>query len=236
MTAYYENILRPGDVVIDIGANLGVHALLAAHLVGPEGRVHAIEASPTIFGQLKHNLYVNRATNVIAYNVAVSDRATTVPVFHDPDAAGLTTILSRMSLTSGVSKEADISARPLAEIVPLSELRLARLIKIDVEGAEWLVVAGIKEILPTLNPKVEFIIEITPYALEQFGVTIAEFVDVFATNGFTAWRIPNEYSIDFYTHRQILQLQLLENNGFQHADVLFRKHEPPPRPAPGARS
>src|SRR5262245_40033665 len=56
ITAYYKRILRAGDVVIDIGANVGAHALLAADLVGASGRVHAIEASPSICARLQRNI------------------------------------------------------------------------------------------------------------------------------------------------------------------------------------
>jgi FkbM family methyltransferase len=76
-------------VVIDIGANVGAHALLAAHLVGPTGRVHAVEASPRIFAMLQEDLRLNGASNVMEYNVAVSDVAGSVPVYvHDESNLG----------------------------------------------------------------------------------------------------------------------------------------------------
>lgn len=66
--------LKPGDVFVDVGANIGYFSLLASKLVGPGGRVVAIEASPEVFDLLRRNLELNKAHNVRAVNVAISDR------------------------------------------------------------------------------------------------------------------------------------------------------------------
>jgi hypothetical protein len=74
-------ILKPGDVFVDIGANVGYDSLLGSSLVGPLGRVIAIEASPTTFAELKKNIALNKSTNIRAVNVAVSDREGTLDLF-----------------------------------------------------------------------------------------------------------------------------------------------------------
>jgi len=86
--------LRAGDTMIDIGANVGVHTLLAAHLVGTAGTVVAIEASPAIFQRLVANLRLNGAAQVQAVNTAVSDTPGRLTVFLAPDGnLGKTTTL-----------------------------------------------------------------------------------------------------------------------------------------------
>ncbi len=80
ITAIYRAAVRSGDTVIDIGANVAEHTLLAAALVGPRGRVDAIEASPDISARQQRNLAANGTTQVAAYDMAVTDRAGPVPV------------------------------------------------------------------------------------------------------------------------------------------------------------
>ncbi|HVU52829.1 MAG TPA: FkbM family methyltransferase [Polyangia bacterium] len=74
LSRYIADRLRPGDVFVDVGANTGYFSLLASPIVGPSGKVLALEASPAIHGLLLDNLRRNRADNVEALNVAVADR------------------------------------------------------------------------------------------------------------------------------------------------------------------
>jgi FkbM family methyltransferase len=224
VTAYYEKVLHSGDIVLDIGANVGAHALLASQLVGATGRVHAVEASPLIFRQLKHNLDVNCADNVIAYNFAVLDRPESVPVFlnKDENLGGTTVILSE-ALNRGSVQESVVEGRPLSMIVPVGEICAARLIKIDVEGAEWLVIKGMHDVLPLLHPDVEILIEVSPPALKEFGISLTKFLTLFSAYGFVPFRVPNRYTPDFYIGDAERELLPLEHHEFDLADIVFRR-------------
>jgi FkbM family methyltransferase len=232
LTAYIRSILREGDTVIDIGANVGVHSLLAASLVGRTGRVHAIEASPTIFGFLKANLARNGADNVTAHNVAVSDRRGRVSVYlHDDWNLGGTTIVPERAAELGAAVEGEgIEARPLPDIVPLEVLRAARLVKIDVEGAEWLVAQGMAPVLRELRRDVVILVELSAKGLAAFGVTFRTFLDLFAAEGFRAYRIENRYDPAFYIDPTP---PLLEPVGElrDSADVVFVREADPDRSA-----
>ena len=59
ISQWFKGYVRPGDIVVDVGANIGWYTLLAAQRVGPEGQVVAIEASPTIAEHLRANLALN---------------------------------------------------------------------------------------------------------------------------------------------------------------------------------
>ena len=135
--------------------------MLFAHLVGSSGSVHTIEVSPTIFGRLKANLDANKASNVKPYNMAVSNEAGQVTVFlHDETNTGGTTILASEAERVGAKAEATVETRRLRDIVPLEELLKAKLLKIDVEGAEWLVLLGIRDLFADLRPDVEILLEV----------------------------------------------------------------------------
>src|SRR3954465_12134278 len=70
----FRKVLRPGDVAIDVGANIGAFTIPLARLVEDHGGVHAFEASSANVALLCKNIEQNDLTNVIAYNHAASDR------------------------------------------------------------------------------------------------------------------------------------------------------------------
>jgi tRNA/tmRNA/rRNA uracil-C5-methylase (TrmA/RlmC/RlmD family) len=81
LTRWIQERLAPGDIFIDVGANIGYYSLLASKLVGHSGSVVAIEPSPKIFSALQHNLALNHIENVRVVNMAVSDRREALRLF-----------------------------------------------------------------------------------------------------------------------------------------------------------
>jgi FkbM family methyltransferase len=70
----FRALLKPGDVVVDAGANIGALTLCAATAVGPAGVVFSVEAHPRTFRYLTRNLQLNRCANVEAFNLALGER------------------------------------------------------------------------------------------------------------------------------------------------------------------
>jgi FkbM family methyltransferase len=199
ITRLCQRHLRKGDVCIDIGANVGAHTLLAAHAVGPTGRVHAIEASPTIYRRLLRNLEINHFNQVRPYNVAVTDKAGPVTVFlHDARNLGATTIVTSEAGNRPTTEEGVVEGRPLADIVSIEEIKAARLIKIDVEGAEWMVVWGMRDILSSLRDDCLVLVEVSADALKVQNETIASLIALFSRHGFEPFEIANSYLPEFY--------------------------------------
>lgn len=124
--------LRPGDVMIDCGANVGLLTLVGAAAVGPNGVVYSIEAHPTIFGYLRQNVALNDARNVRLIHAAMGEREGTAS-FSDRAADDGNHIV-------GAGEGIDVPMRTLAAIVP--EGMHVRLLKLDVEGYEKFVVEG----------------------------------------------------------------------------------------------
>ena len=227
ITAVFRAALRPGDVVIDIGANVGLHSLLAARLVGPSGRVHAIEASPWIFARLLRNLAANDAHNVTVYNKAVTASAGPVPVYlHESSNLGGTTIMASEAARSGARLEAMVEGLTLADIVPMEAILAARLIKIDVEGAEWLVLQGMADLLPKLRHDVEILVEVKRDALVEMGASIDALIGLFGAAGFSAFEAANDYGGNFYIrHAPAPPVPFIQRD-FDMADLVFRRARP----------
>ena len=224
ITAYLSHALRPGDVMIDIGANVGYDTLLAAHLVGANGHVHAIEASPRIHAMLLENLALNRAANVTPHAVAACASVCSVPVFlHDVRNLGGTTIVPAVAQRRDARLEATVPGRPLPAIVPEEAIRAARLIKIDVEGAEWSVIQGFAALLPTLSHRTELLIETSAEGLRDHGMTIPAFLEVFRAAGYTPWVIGNDYTVEMYLDTAPIRPVPLMGEDFDQLDLLFRR-------------
>jgi hypothetical protein len=102
----------------------------------------------------------------------------------------------------------------------------ARLIKIDVEGAELNVVKGISELIPHLSQKTEILMEINKASLAAGGASPKDIIDVFSAVGYEPFVIENEYSPEFYIRTPKVTLYRLEEFNYGQADVVFRRPSP----------
>lgn len=125
-------LLRPDDVVLDIGANIGITALVMSECV-PDGHVHAFEAGPSVFSALKGNIERNRIDNISLYDLAIAETPGRVG-FHDASAWG--------HISPGQPDEHFVRATTIDEIV--AERRIAKIdfIKLDIEGFEQAALKG----------------------------------------------------------------------------------------------
>lgn len=198
LTYWIQHALKPGEIFVDVGANVGYFSLLASRLVGPEGRVIAIEASPRICAMLKANIAADGARNIEVHGCAASDSRGIVSVFQsDESNIARTTIRPGKDYTQ---HEAEIQSLPLEDIVGLETLSRARMIKIDVEGAEWGVIKGIEDFLRNGAPdNLEVAVEISPDDMRDQGVDPASIFDIFLAGGFRAYRLANSYEMHAYS-------------------------------------
>ena len=193
LTYWLEERLREGDVFVDVGAHMGYFSLLGSRCVGETGRVVAVEASPKTHALLLANLALNpHARNVRPVAAAAGDRRKTLPFYRAPDSAtGISSIRQRPG--SGAVLEAEVEMAPLAELLERDEMRRARAVKIDVEGAEFEAVDGLLKGVGDLRDDVEIIVE-TSRDWERDGkpATVDDLVDVFRPHGFHAYVMPKE--------------------------------------------
>ncbi|MGI5393903.1 FkbM family methyltransferase [Streptomyces sp. CA-251251] len=196
MTAWLRRRLRPGDTFVDVGANIGVFSVLAARLVGDEGRVVAIEASPDFHHRLVRHGRLNGRGNIRAVNAAVSDsRRTLTFVLASSRNMGANSIVP---YDGPAEATFEIEARPLPELLDPAEIAHARVIKIDVEGAEGSVVRGMAPMLGTLRPDAEVGVEVTPERMARLGDSVEELLAVMRDAGFHVYRMANDYAPGSY--------------------------------------
>ncbi len=146
VTSFIDATCRKGFVVLDIGANIGAHCLRFARIVGKEGKVFAFEPTDFAFNKLKKNISLNNFGNIEAYQVALANQN-----------LAQQTISYRSSWKSDGSQK---QASSLVDFVRLDDWaadgKIDRLdiIKIDVDGNEFPVLDGGRELLKKFKPMV----------------------------------------------------------------------------------
>jgi len=217
LTHFLSTRLREGDVFVDVGANIGYFTLCASKLVGSTGRVVAIEASPTIFSQFLGNLKRNGTTNVEALNMAASDHTGKTSIF----LAGTTNIGETSTVRrEGLRYECEVSADTLDNLLASRDAASIRMIKIDVEGSEWQVVAGMREVLSRAPAHLEVMVELRP---ESLGHTVDEILGEFRRAGFLPYRIDNDYSARSYLSWDFGRPARIRSPVAAQTDVVFSR-------------
>jgi FkbM family methyltransferase len=133
---FFRTCLRPGDTVVDVGANVGTLTLTAAALVGPGGRVLSVEAHPRTLRYLRANVELNGFTNVRTIQAAAGEEEGFLR-FTD----GRLDDQNRVSVGDGGLL---VPARRLDDLVPEGRVRL---LKMDVEGFELFALRGARRVL-----------------------------------------------------------------------------------------
>jgi FkbM family methyltransferase len=124
--------VSPGDVFVDIGANSGIFTAFAAKLVGPSGRVVAIEPMPEMVERLRHNVDINGFNNVEIFATAVGEETGNAILHIHPKNRGQSSMLA----TFQSSAQVQVPVSSLRSIVMLAGLDHIDVLKIDIEGFE----------------------------------------------------------------------------------------------------
>lgn len=210
----WHNLLRPGDTVLDIGGNVGYHALLAGKCVGSKGKVITFEPSTRIYSELLANINLNPSSNIEAKKLAVSDKAGSVDFyFAGENAEGNSSIIA----SHGGRKTEKVDTVSFDEIAMMLPLISINLIKIDVEGAEGLVLNGLQRHLDALNTKCVIFLEISPENIKNAKVMLEPFIK----KGFHIKQIANEYTTDFYSGKVSVELHELNLETTKIQDIIL---------------
>lgn len=157
---FVRQFIKPGSVVLDVGAYVGTHTLAFAHFVGAEGCVVAFEPMPEIFDVLRENVSANHLSNVRLENVAVADRAGSIDIpavdIANVASFGSTSLRDRSVYAHARSEQRATVPTKAAEVpvIAIDGLGLTKcsVIKIDAEGMESVVIQGAADTIRLLAP------------------------------------------------------------------------------------
>ncbi len=179
---FLVEFLRPGMVFWDVGAHIGEFSLLASQRVGASGRVDAFEPHPQLGDLIRGTIDANGLTNVEVHPYAVTDRSGTAEFFLDREPS-----VSHLLPSAGESKAASSVTVSTLLLDDFSRARsyTADLIKVDVEGAENLVLRGAQSLLqlPPEHAPV-WITEFAPDNCTRYHYHPHQLLDEFSRHGY----------------------------------------------------
>jgi FkbM family methyltransferase len=166
---FLESTLKKGDTFIDVGANIGVHTLVASKKVGETGKVISFEPFPKNNKLIQKNIELNNTTNVQLERFAICDNSKSIPLFYNEAEVNqgmASSYATEFSLTETVE------AISLDEYLKLNPIEHVDLIKIDIEGGEYPALQGMTQALQKLKPTLlieldDDIIKNTPFGKSQ---------------------------------------------------------------------
>ena len=191
--------LRSGDIFVDVGANIGYYTLLASNIVGAQGQVIAIEASPSVFQTLEQHVQINGRTNIQLFNIVATDVPGEMKIYKGPgDNVGTSSTLPG----DRHQFEAQVPALPLDTLLDGVDLSRVKCVKIDVEGGEYQVIAGMSKSIAALPAGVTVLLEVAVAHLRTLDYDLDRLLNPFTNQGFQLFRVENRYDEAFYAHFQ----------------------------------
>jgi FkbM family methyltransferase len=185
-----------GGTFVDIGAHGGYCSLKAAPVVGPGGHVIAIEPNPEMVRMLRGNIQASGA-RVAVEPVACSDAEATLDLFPASQTNTGVSSLSKAnaSLYGPAGQPFQVTARPLDAIVREAGVSRVDVVKIDVEGAEFLVLKGAQETLTRYRPVL--LVELDDRLLNPMGTSSAEIIAFLRSQRYTLGGSYDEANFEF---------------------------------------
>jgi FkbM family methyltransferase len=213
---FLRRLIKPGQQVIDIGANYGVYTLSLAKLVGPTGAIWAFEPGSTTADYLAQGIAANNFTHVALERSAVSSRTGTAVLSLNDNSE-----LNSLTLTSDTDKTETVRVVTLDQCLRDYGWRNITLLKIDAEGEEVNIIEGAKKFFAALSPLVLYEIK----AGRDFHLDL---VRRFADIGYDSYRLipglnllvpfgpntrPDEYLLNLFCCKED-RAASLANEGF----------------------
>ncbi len=201
---HLEELAHEGDVIIDIGANLGYYTRTLSRIVGESGRLYAVEPVPPIFEVLNAN--TRHCKNITLMNVALGEENKTITMVND-------TVASQGYFGTGqncVKQQSGDNALEFTAVMQrgselFASLQRLDLIKCDIEGYEGVVLREMLPIIERLRPTI---------LLESGGSTRSEMIELFTSLHYRGYTLHNG-----------VEVELSESST---KDIIFRPQDTPP--------
>ena len=183
-----DNEIEEGDVVLDLGANIGFWTLFFAQKVGKQGKVFAFEPEPSNVELLKKNVLINNYDNVIIEQKAVSNKTEKLKLFLSYE-----TTDHRIYDPSGDRDFVEIDSIRLDDYFTNFPTEI-NFIKSNIQGADFSAIQGLSEVIKK-SKKIKMAIEYYPELLKGFNSDPGEFITYLENLGFKI------FNIDYINHQ-----------------------------------
>jgi FkbM family methyltransferase len=226
-TAWFLRMVKPGETIVDAGANVGYYTVIGSRLVGDHGRVYAFEPDPSNFELLRKNVELNGLTNVVLEQKALSNRKGTLKLYIADKNKGDHRIY-----------QPEGEARPSVEVeaVRLDEYfhddkRGIDFIKIDTQGAEGVILEGMAGLLERRTDGPTIFMEFWPHALKTMGTDPGAVLGMLHSSDYKFYEVrnPGEKPLRALEPADLLAAHPVEQVDSQTDLMLLRGGREPPK-------
>ena len=200
--------IKKGDVVLDIGANIGFYAQILSELVSESGKVHCFEPDKINFSHLKNA--TNRLNNVVLNNKAVGAKTELLKIYTSKNL----NVDHRTYKPEEYDKEIDIDAVAIVDYLK-NHLKVD-FIKIDIQGFEMHAIQGMQQVLQH-NNNIKIVSEFWPYGLRTAGSSVMEYFEYLKKLNFNCYLLENNQ----LKKLDMEQVKALEPLGEKHYFNIF---------------
>jgi FkbM family methyltransferase len=172
-----RQILIPGDVAVDAGANIGIYSQFLVRCVGPSGAVYSFEPAPENFERLR--AAARGFSNMHILQAAVGERSRKAELY-----VSETLNVDHRSYVTANSTRRTVQIEMVALDDYFSPGRRVDLIKMDIQGYELQALRGADRVLAD-NPATKLLLELWPYGLKQAGANWVDLIDALASKHMT---------------------------------------------------
>lgn len=187
------SLVKPGDVVFDVGTNIGETLLHFGKFVGSEGYVYGFEPDGENFKNVQKNIALNDGQNLHVFNLGVSDKKETVKLYRvDPNNLGMNRILNEKE-AARFDDFTTIEVDTLDNVIAANGIGRVDVIKIDIEGYEMHALRGAADLLAKFHPKL--FIEVGYTRLINNGTSPTEMVAFLESFGYKIFHAETDEAI-----------------------------------------
>lgn len=204
-TNFFKNNIKQGDIVLDLGANIGYFTCLFAQLVGKTGKVFAFEPEPNNFKLLKKNVEVNGYKNVTIEQKAVTNKTSKIKMFLSNSPKD-----HRIYDPNDNRDFIEIDAIALDDYFKDFDQEI-NFVKSNVQGADFGAFEGMLSLVEKCKSNIVMALEFSPVLLKGFGSDPEKFVDLLIKYGFKIHDIRLYEKILPISKEQLLQEYTVEN-------------------------
>lgn len=190
---FFASVIKPGATILDVGANIGIYSLMASVKAGNNGKVYAFEPAEWAINRLKKNISINKFSNIEVIEKGVGEAPGHFNFYVCEDDAYNSLGNSPME---GVKEVRKIEVITVDDFVRERELSKVDVLKIDTEGADYLVLKGASSLLQSKNPPIIFC-EYNKNIKEGFEFTLKDFDQFLNNMGYKVFELQNNRLIAF---------------------------------------
>ena len=178
LTEHLRPYIKEGDMVIDVGANIGYFTIMLSKLVGEKGIVHAFEPEDYNYNLLQYNIDLNKCKNVVSHKMALADTSYKGKLYISDECMGM----HRMYESKYCSKDTqNVAVATLDRIIGEKKVSF---IKLDAEGYEYKIIRGAEKLF-NFNKKLRMWMEFVPAGVVEAGGDPEETIKFLTDRGFT---------------------------------------------------